>query len=164
VVQHRVSGEAPQVNAFADGTLRSRRLVRPNVWSLRLGLPMTIPLGSPRTALEMHPCVTFYEDNDDPTRGADKLEQDPLLVVESHLTHNFTPKLWGSLDLGYRYGGETTTDGVDDDNKSDSLGGGASLGYALTPKVSVQGSFGKIFAETDGSRLQMLRMKLAWMF
>jgi hypothetical protein len=44
--------------------------------------------------------------------GANVLEQDPLFVVESHLLHNFNPKLWGSIDLRYRYGGETTTDGV----------------------------------------------------
>ena len=41
---------------------------------------------------------------------------------------NFTPKLWASLDLRYQYGGETTTDGVKDDNRIKQLGGGVALG------------------------------------
>jgi hypothetical protein len=161
-----------ELAAFASvnapfGDYESDRLVNlgTNVWSLRLGLPMMIPLGEARGFfLELHPSVTFYEDNDDPTRGAGRVEQDPLFIVESHVLHNFNPKLWGSIDLRYRQGGETTTDGIEDNNESDVLGGGFTLGHALTPRFSVQGSLGDVLTERDGSELEMCRFKVVYTF
>jgi hypothetical protein len=136
-----------------------------NRWALRLGLPMVIPLGSPasRTSLEIHPNVYIYTDNDDPYRS-DLREQDPLFVIETHLTRNFTPKLWTGIDLRYRNGGETTTDGVSDDNRIGQLGGGVSLGYQVTRALQLQGSYGEILAKNDDSEGRMLRLRLIWVF
>ena len=137
-----------------------------NVWAFRLGVPMVLPFklfGKP-TFFEFFPSVAFYTDNDDPTLGADLREQDPLYMIESHLTCNFTPKLWGGLDLRYRYGAATTTDGVSDDNTQDVLGGGVSIGYSFHPAISMQASYGQVLSEKDGSDLDMIRLKLAFMF
>jgi hypothetical protein len=136
-----------------------------NRWSFRLGLPMVVPLGSPasRTSLEIHPNVYLYTDNDDPF-GADRREQDPLFVLETHLTRNFTPRLWAGLDLRYRTGGETTTDGVPDDNRIGQLGGGMSLGYQLTRSVQTFVSYGEILATSDDSEGDMWRLRVIWVF
>ena len=80
------------------------------------------------------------------------------------MTYNFTPKLWGGLDLRYRYGGETTTDGISDYNTQDVLGGGISIGYSIHPAISMQASYGQVLSEKDGSDLEMIRLKLAFMF
>ena len=137
-----------------------------NRWAWRLGLPMVIPLGDPRnqTYLEVHPGVTLYGDNDDPTGGADLKEQDALYQVEFHLSRNFTPKLWGSIGGRYRNGGETTTDGIDDDNQQDVLGGELTLGYAFTPTLGLQATYGDVLSESDGSRSDMLRVRLTYAF
>jgi len=137
-----------------------------NTWAFRLGLPMVVPFGPPQspTYLEIFPSATFYTDNDDPTLGADRREQDPLYDIQTHLTHNFTPQFWAGLDLRYRTGGETTTDGAADGNKQEVLGGGISAGYAFTPKFSVQASLGTILAEDDGSEEDMIRIKFAYSF
>ena len=113
---------------------------------------------------EFFPSVAFYTDNNDPTLGADVRAQDPLYMIESHVTYNFTPKLWGGLDLRYRYGGATTTDGISDDNTQDVLGGGISIGYSFYPALSMQASYGQVLSEKDGSDLDMVRVKLALMF
>jgi hypothetical protein len=136
-----------------------------NRWAFRLGLPMVVPFGSPasRTALEIHPNIYLFTDNDDPYR-ADRREQDPLFVVESHLSRNFTPKLWGSIDLRYRTGGETTTDSVSDDNRVGQLGGGLSLGYQITQSVQAFVSYGEILAKNDDSEGDMFRVRLIWAF
>jgi hypothetical protein len=137
-----------------------------NVWALRLGTPMVLPFGvsGRQTFLEFFPSVAFYEDNNDPTGGARRREQDPLFMIENHLSYNFIPELWGSIDLRYRYGGETTTDGVSDDNKQDVLGGGVSMGYAFTRFFSMQATYGTVLNESDGSDLDMIRVKLALLF
>jgi hypothetical protein len=137
-----------------------------NVWFFRVGAPMVLPfkvLDRP-AFFEFFPSVAFYTDNEDPTFGADLREQDPLFMIESHLTYNFTPKLWGGLDLRYRYGAETTTDGVFDNNTQDVLGGGVSIGYSFHPAVSIQASYGQVISEKDGSELDMIRLKMAFMF
>lgn len=136
-----------------------------NVWSLRLGAPMMIPLSAPQngrvsTHLELIPTVTFYADNNDPTGGARKQEQAPLFAVESHLLYDFNRKWWGSIELRYVNGGETTTDGVDDGNRQDMLGGGLTLSYAFTPKVSLQGTYGVTLQGSKDIDVDKFRLKM----
>ena len=149
----------PPIGEYDDDNLLNLGAGR---WSLKLGLPMVWPLGTPqKTFLEVHPGITFYEDNDDPTGGATKREQDSMFRVESHLSHNFNAKIWGSVDLAYQKGGETQTDGVSDDNETDHWGGGFTIGYVLHPAVSVQASYGEIFGGNDDAIGEMFRLKVA---
>ena len=135
-----------------------------NRWSARLGLPMSVPIGEHGTTwLELNPSVYFYGDNDEPFR-ADKREQDALYVAEAHLSHNFTPRFWGSVDIRYRHGGETTTDGLSDDNQMNQWGGGISLGYTFSQRWSGFFGYGEIFGERDGSRADMWRARLIYVF
>ena len=136
-----------------------------NRWAFRLGAPMVIPLASPesRTSLEIVPSLYIYTDNDDPFR-ADLREQAPLFVVESHLTRNFTDRLWAGLDLRYQTGGGTTTDGVSDENRIGSLGGGPVVVFQIAPFFQLFGSYGAIFAENDGSNGEMWRFRASLLF
>ena len=85
-------------------------------------------------------------------------------MIESHVSYNVTPKLWAGLDLRYRYGVGTTTDGVFDDNTQNVLGGGKSIGCSFHPAVAMQASCGQVLSDKDGSELDMIRHKLAFMF
>ena len=136
-----------------------------NRWSLRLGMPMVMPLGKKpgSTWLEIHPNVYIYGDNNKPFR-ADSRSQDALYVLESHLTHNFTPKFWAGIDLRYQNGGETTTDGVEDDNKLNRLGGGISIGYTFSRAWNGFISYGDVITESDKSKMNMWRARLIWIF
>ncbi|MGB5292504.1 MAG: transporter, partial [Lysobacterales bacterium] len=136
-----------------------------NRWALRLGLPMVMPLGKKpgSTWLEIHPNVYIYGDNNKPFR-ADTRSQDALYVLESHLTHNFTKKFWAGIDLRYQNGGETTTDGVNDDNKVNRLGGGISIGYTFSRAWNGFISYGEVISESDNSKLNMWRARLIWVF
>jgi len=90
-----------------------------NRWEVRVGLPVVQQWGAAgnRTTLALAPGVSFYSDSEDPL-GADKLEQDPLLQFEAHLTRDL---LQGFLSLGvdfnYVRGGKTQIDGIDQDNR-----------------------------------------------
>ncbi len=136
-----------------------------NRWAVRLGLPMVVPFGTPprSTYLEIIPSIHFFTDNNDPF-GADVREQDLLFSLESHLSHNFTPKFWGSVDLRYQNGGETTTDGLPDDNRMGQLGAGLSLGYSLTPAWMLQATYGEIVADSDNANGQNLRLRVSYVF
>ncbi len=136
-----------------------------NRWSLRLGLPIAIPLGSKpgATWLEIHPNMYIYGDNDAPFM-ASKRSQKALYMVESHLSHNFTPKFWASIDMRYQHGGETTTDGVKDNNSVDRLGGGVSAGYSFNSAWSGFFGYGQVISETDNSFLDMWRARLIFVY
>lgn len=137
-----------------------------NRWTLRLGVPLVLPFGSPasRTSLEITPSIYYFTDNTEPSGPANLREQDPRLVVESYLSRNFTPRLWGNVGLLGTWGGETITDGVPDDNRVSQLAAGGGLGYQITRSLSVLGVFGGVIHENDDSRGTMIRIQASWTF
>jgi hypothetical protein len=148
-------------------TYESDRLINlgTNRWSFRLGVGTVVPFGeSKRTALETANSVYFFTDNGDVSGPAEERSQGPVYVLENHLTHNFTPKFWSSLDARYQYGGTTTTDGRDDDNLTNVLGGGFSLGYQFTPHFGSWVSFGTILAKKGEAEETLFRFQVAYSF
>jgi hypothetical protein len=137
-----------------------------NRWFFRVGPTMVVPLrtGATPTFLEIIPTVSFFTQNDDVAGRAATRTQDPLFVTETHLTHNLTPKFWIGGDVRYQYGGETTTDGIADDNRANALGAGIGMGYQILRPLGVFATWGKVVAEDDGSRGHMFRVRLSLVF
>lgn len=138
-----------------------------NRYSLQIGSPITFGFGDsfldPRlTTLDLLPSITLFSDNNDPF-GADKINQRHLFKFESHLTHNFNPALWASIDSIYSYGGETETDGVNDDNQQRSLNMGATIGVQFSKKIGLKLSYGKtIDRNDDGLEGDFARLMLVY--
>ena len=135
----------------------------------QFGLPMAIPLNNNRaraTWLELAPALQLYTANNNPARSstANKVEQKPMFIVESHLSHNFTPKLWGVGNLRLQSGGQTSADGVPDDNSVTGLGGGLGLGYQLLPPLGIFADYGWVFASTNQLRGNMLRLSVVFTY
>lgn len=134
-----------------------------NRWTFRLGLGMVAPLGK-TTAWESANSFMLYTDNRDVFGGADTRSQDPLFISENHLTHAFNPKWWGSVDLRWQYGGETTTDGFADDNRTNILGGGLTLGHTFNRRFSGYVSYGNILASSGNADEWLIRTQLVYSF
>jgi hypothetical protein len=112
-----------------------------NRFSYQLGLPTAFMFGQSfrdahLTALEVLPTVTFYSANHEPF-GADKRTQAPMFSTEAHLTHNLAPRIWLSADLLYRDGGESRTDGVDNDDPVHGWSAGGTAVFPLVGKSSL---------------------------
>ena len=136
-----------------------------NRWAFRVGAPLGWSFGgsflSPQlTTLEFVPSVTFYTSNDEPF-GAGSRNQDPLFRLEGHLTHNFNRAFWASIDLTANSGGETATDGKDDNNKKTWMGAGITAGINLSPAFGVTATYGEIISgnssapDGDGFRVNV---------
>lgn len=138
--------------------------------AMQLGLPMTWNLGGSHipghvTTLELTPTMWVYGDNTAPTGGASFQSREPLYSIEAHLTHDFSSKVWGSLDAVYSRGGATKTDGSSDENGLESLGVGVTMGFALERSYGLQFSYGKTpKSNTDGLQDQLFRVKLTRAF
>ena len=85
-----------------------------NRWAFKPELGYLHPFGD-RWVAEVDAGVWLYTDNDDSL--GQRVEQDPLASVELHLVRRLKPGLWASFDINGFYGGRTTTDGTDGDNR-----------------------------------------------
>jgi Putative MetA-pathway of phenol degradation len=99
------------------GTYNSEHLINAgtNRWSIKPKVGMSQRIG--RWQWELTAGATLFEDNDDFFNGI-LVEQDPLYAFSGHLIYNFR-RGWLSLDANYFFGGESTQDGVEADDRQD---------------------------------------------
>ena len=71
--------------------------------------------------------------------------------------------LLGALALA-ACGGETHTDGSADDNHTNILGGGVTLGHSFTPHFSGYVSYGNILASSGNADEWLIRTQLVYSF
>jgi len=57
--------------------------------------------------------------------------QKPLFLAEGHMSRNLLPTLWVSGDAYYNVGGETSIDGVNQNNAADTLRLGVGMGLGV---------------------------------
>jgi len=137
--------------------------------TFELGLPMAIPLSqNPKRAtwLEVYPSVRLYTANNEPTiiTRADKSQQEPLFLLENHLTHNFNPKFWVGADLRYQYGGALKLDDEEQDNKINILGGGVEAGYQILSFLSCNAGYGGIIVGDNDAHSSMFRLSVVFVY
>lgn len=135
----------------------------------QLGLPMAIPLNTIRkraTWFEIAPALQFITPNNDPARSssAEQIRQKPIFILENHLSHNFTPKFWGVVNLRFQQGGSSSSDGVSDENTITALGGGVGLGYQLLAPLGLEMDYGKVLAGKNDLKGNMLRVSLVFVY
>jgi len=87
--------------------------------------------------------VAFYTDNDEFYNG-NTLEQEATYIIHGHLIHTFRPGLWVGAGVGYDYGGESSINGVDKDDKKQDIAWALRFAYPINRhsgfKVSYIGS------------------------
>lgn len=88
----------------------------------------------------------FYSENDD-FFGGKELEQDPLVTLQGHIIHTFRPGLWLGASLGYDFGGQSTIDGAEKDDRREILSWGVTCGVSVSRSVGFK--FGYIDQSTQ---------------
>ena len=84
-----------------------------------------------RWSYELTGSVLLFEDNDEFGNG-NKLEQDPLYVVQAHVIHVFRPGLWLSLSAAYTHGGESEVNDVRKNDPRDTVLSALTFGIPIT--------------------------------
>lgn len=155
-----------------SGSYNSSKLLNlgTNRSAFEIGTTMAIPfhkdVSQNATWLEIMPTVQIYTNNNDPARSnsANQIKQDPLFILENHLTHNFTKKLWAGIDLRYQYGGTTTADGISDDNLINIVGGGLNVGYQISAPLSIFAGYDTILYGDNDAKSNMFRVSLVFAY
>ena len=84
--------------------------------------------------------VAFYTDNDEFYNGK-KLEQEPTYIIHGHLTRTFRPGLWVGAGAGYDYGGESTVNGVEKDDKKQDIAWALRISYPINRHAGLKFSY-----------------------
>ena len=84
------------------------------------------------TWIETYVSGRIFSDNPNYlVNGAQTLSQKAILRLEEHVSRNVTDGLWLSVDAYYNLGGETSIDGVEQDNMANTLRIGSGVGLRL---------------------------------
>jgi hypothetical protein len=132
-----------------------------NRWWGRIGLPVVYYLGSYaplyRTSIEVTPSVFVFAKNDDFL--GQEMENDPLFQLESHLTHDITRTLFGSIDFMWRQGFDTELDGNDVGDELDIKTLGFTIDYIINDNATVRFSYHSNFIDDDELDADMVRFQ-----
>ena len=160
--------DAAVMLAFPIGEYDDDKLVNLglNRWFGRIAFPFKYHFGvftrGYMKSLELIPSVWLFAENDDFL--GQKLENDPMWQFEAHLTNDFTPSFFGSLDLLYRSGFQSEIDGVEVGDDLDIGNIGVTLNYQVTDNLAIRTSFSSnVFGDDDlDNNMVRLQFVYAW--
>jgi hypothetical protein len=147
-----------------------------NRWSFEAMLPMSFMMGSSLvdpnlTTFEIIPSVQIFGDNNDPFKSPFPVpptkvtSQAPLFGVEAHVTHSFSPAVWGALDAYGKFGGENSADGVGRGDGQQSVALGATLGLTLSQSVALRLSYQQqVYSKTPNTDSRTFMATTAFLF
>ena len=85
--------------------------------------------------------------------------------MEEHVSRNVTNRLWLSADAYYNVGGETSVDGLQQDNMANTLRIGAGMGLTLWRGADLRLNYEAVVAKPAGepdSQTIRLSLMLLW--
>lgn len=160
--------DAAVMLAVPVGEYESDKLVNLglNRWYGRIAFPITYHFGvfSPgyRKSFELIPSVWLFDENDD--FMGQKLENEPMWQIEAHLTSDFTPTFWGSLDVLYRNGFQSEIDGVEAGEELDIGNIGFTMNYEVNDNFSIKTGFSTNVFGDDNLDSSMIRVQFVYGF
>ena len=158
--------DAAALLALPVGEYDSDKLVNmgQNRWWGRFALPIKYHFGvfAPgyMSSFELTPSVWIFAENDDFL--GQSLENDPLLQLEAHLTHDFTRTFFGSLDLLYRGGFQSEINGVEAGEKLDIGDLGFTLNFQASDNLFVRTTYSSNVFGDDNLDSSIIRLQLVY--
>lgn len=114
-----------------------------NRWTIKPELGISKTVGP--VILELATAAALFTDNTDFNNGQTK-EQDPLYSAQGHLVYTFPKGIWAAFDWTYYFGGQSTVDGIEKQDRQENSRVGATLAFPVNKQHSV-----KLYASTGVS-------------
>jgi len=130
-----------------------------NRWAFKPELGLAQPLG--RWWFDLYAGVWFFTTNHDFFGGGTR-EQDPLAVVQGHVSYTFKPRLWLALDATWYGGGRTTLNGVLNADRQENSRVGLTLAIPLPKNHGFKFGYAKGTTTRIGSKLDTI--SIAWQY
>jgi hypothetical protein len=130
-----------------------------NRWAFKPELGFAQPLG--RWWIDAYAGAWFFTTNHD-FFGGQTREQDPLTVVQAHVSYTFRPRLWLGLDGTWYAGGSTTINGVGNADRQENSRVGLTLAVPVSKAHSLKFGYARGTTTRVGSKLDTI--SVAWQF
>ena len=136
-----------------------------NRWTGRVATPIVWQLGDwvpgRRTTLELLPSIWVYGDNDDFVGRT--LSNESKAQLEAYLTRDFHKDFWGSIDMSWISGTESTIDGIKSET-DDAVNLGLTLGYQINENMQMTAGYMASVNDSDPTDLKTDVFKLSLVF
>jgi hypothetical protein len=120
-------------------------------WLFRPEIALSRPFGpEQKWQLDTYANCEFYTD-DVSYRGTKILSEQPLPGLEGHVSYSFSDKLWAALDTRYSLRGDTSINGLDQNDSQRNFIIGSELNLALNPQHSLVIEFAKALVHRNGT-------------
>ena len=130
-----------------------------NRWAFKPELGFAQPLG--RWWLDVYAGAWFFTTNHD-FYGGQTRAQDPLLVVQGHVSYTFKPQLWLALNATWYGGGQTTLNGVANADRQENSRVGLTLAVPVSKAHALKFGYARGTTARVGSKLDTI--SVAWQF
>jgi hypothetical protein len=132
------------------GKYDSSRLINlgSNRWAFKPEIGVYQPLGP--WSLEFYGGAWFYTDNDNFFRGA-RREQEPIATLQAHVDYTFRPGLWLAADATYYAGGQSTVNGIRNDDRQENTRVGLTLSVPVAQGHSLKLNWSEGVSERIGT-------------
>ena len=130
-----------------------------NRWTISPEIGVSKALGP--LILELAAGVSIYTDNDD-FFGGNTRSQDPLYAVEAHAIYGFESGIWIALDGTYYTGGETSIDGIANDDLQSNVRVGMTIAVPVDRYNSIKINASSGVSARTGSDFDVIG--IAWQY
>jgi hypothetical protein len=137
-----------------------------NRWSTKQEVAIVKGFGE-KTWLELLANGRFFSDNDDVSGSGNRTVtsgKDPVFGIEMHLSYDFTPSFYGSLDYFFTHGGEHTIDGILQYDRTSSHVLGPSFVFSINRQANVMCACEFPLAVENGVKTSSAWLRLAYSF
>ena len=111
-----------------------------NRWAFKTELGLNQPMG--HWVFEVYGGGWFFTTNND-FFGGQTRQQNPIGVIQAHVSYNVFPGLWVAADYTYYWGGQTTTAGRLDNDRQDNSRVGLTAAIPLSRSSSIKLAWAK---------------------
>lgn len=114
--------------------------------------------------IDLTASVDFFTDNTKVGPTNAKMSQAPIFNLETHLSYDINKSFFTSVDLFYHNGGKTTLAGVKNDDATDTVAAGVTLGFMLSPSYQLLFKLKQDLSVENGLKTTTIGTRLAYFF
>jgi len=119
-------------------------------WAVKPEIALSQPVNK-RWLLDVYTAVWLFTDNDSYFTGNRLRSQHAIGTVQSHISYNIGPFAWAAFDATYYTGGQSTVDGVANDDKVSNVRLGTTLVLPTGKQSGLKFAFSKGAVVVKGS-------------
>jgi len=108
-----------------------------NRWAFKPELALSQPIGE-RWLLDVYTGLWLFTSNDSFYPGTAVRTQDSMGAFQTHISYNFRPQMWAAFDATYYVGGQTTVNGVVNDDRQSNARVGATFALPVGRRHSIK--------------------------